>query len=82
MIDFTRAFRTQKELPEPKGLRKIGRGLWRGLRQLDREALKRETKSYLTGREIDAVLTRRDRILKIFDDRIAAQGEAVVLFDP
>ena len=82
MIDFTRAFRAEKELPAPTGLRMISRKLWRGMYQLDRETLERETGSHLTGREIDAVLARRDRILKIFADKIAALGEAEVVFDP
>jgi hypothetical protein len=82
MVDFTRAFRTELFEPGPTGLTRIGRRLWRGLRRLDREALQRETQRYLTGHEIDAVLARRDHILKIFDDRIAEEGEAAVVFEP
>jgi hypothetical protein len=36
---------------------------------------------YLTGREIDALLARRDKIVEFFDQAIARQSEAPVLFD-
>lgn len=81
MVDFTRSFRTHKQLSQPGGLRKIDRRLYRGLRRLDRESLKRETGAYLSPFEIKAVLARRDRILEIFDTKIAAQGEAAVISD-
>jgi hypothetical protein len=81
MIDFSRAFRTFKQLPEPEGLRKIARSLYRGLSGLDRASLKRETGAYLSPYEIKAILARRDKILEIFDAKIAEQGEAAVVYE-
>jgi hypothetical protein len=81
MIDFSRAFRTFKQLPEAEGLRKIDRSLYRGLSDLDRASLKREAGAYLTPYEIKGVLARRDKILEIFEGKIAEQGEAVVVYE-
>jgi hypothetical protein len=81
MIDFSRAFRTFKQLPEPEGLRKIDRSLYEGLSRLDRGSLKRKTGAYLSPYEIKGILARRDKILEIFDAKIAEQGEAAVVYD-
>jgi hypothetical protein len=36
---------------------------------------------YLTGKEIEGLLDRRDKIVKFFDAQITQKGEAAVLFD-
>ena len=81
MIDFTRAFRIYKRLPEPDLIERIDRRFYRGLRALGRKALRREAGDYLTGPEVNAVIARRDRLLDLLDARIAAQGEAAVVCD-
>ncbi len=35
----------------------------------------------MNSTEIDGLLARRDKIVKFFDDQIAAKGESAVLFD-
>jgi hypothetical protein len=37
--------------------------------------------TYCTKPEIEAVMARRDAIVKVFDDRIRESGEAAVLYD-
>lgn len=80
MIDHTRSFRLGKDLLQPKALAVCDRALLERMRELTRPGIAAAVGKTLTSPEIDALLARRDRIVKIFDDRIAAQGQAVVLF--
>jgi hypothetical protein len=80
MIDHTRAFRMRTDLQEVKNLVKCDRKLLAGLRKLDLAALQ-ELKPYVTDQEIKGLLARRDKIVKFFDNAIAAKGEAAVLYD-
>ena len=80
MIDHTRSFRLGKDLLQPKALTICDRSLLERMRELTRPAIAEAVGKSLTSPEIDALLARRDRIVKIFDDRIAARGQAVVLF--
>lgn len=81
MIDHTRAFRLTTQLPEPKNLVKCDRYLLANLRKLDKAILKEKAGKYLNGMEIDGVLARRDAIVKLFENKIAAEGESAVLYD-
>lgn len=80
-IDFTRAFRAQKDLRSPKDLVQCDRKLLANLRKLDKPLLMQKLKPYVNSGEIDGLLARRDKIVKFFDDQIAAKGESAVLFD-
>ncbi len=79
-IDFTRAFRAQKELANPKDLVQCDRKLLANLCKLDKPMLSQKLKPYLNSMEIDGLLARRDKIVKFFEDRIAAKGEPAVLY--
>ena len=81
MIDFTRSFRTYQQLPEPELIERIDRRFYRGLRALDRKILRGETRGYLTGPEVSAVIARRGKLLDLIEARIAKQGEAAVICD-
>ena len=81
MIDFSRAFRLYLTLEDPKKLTMCDRQLFQKLRQLDAEELKRRTKSLLNAAEVKGVMARRDKIVAFFEDLIAKQGEAAVLYD-
>jgi hypothetical protein len=80
MVDHTRAFRTGRELRKPQDLVSCERGLLDGLRRLTAEALAAAVGSNLTRLELDAVMARRDLIVKHYETRIAQRGEAAVLF--
>ena len=80
MIDHTRAFRTDPELRSPQLLERCERALFDGLRRLTREELTKAVGDNLMQPEVDAVLARRDRIVKLFDDKIAKGSEAAVLY--
>jgi hypothetical protein len=79
MIDHTRAFRLGKELRQPKALTICDRALLGRMRELTRPALAEAVGKSLTAPEIDALLSRRDLIVKLFDERIAALGQGAVL---
>jgi hypothetical protein len=81
MIDHTRAFRMHKSCPKLAGLKQIDRNLLDNLRNLTREMLKEQLGDYLRSPEIDAVLARRDLIVKHFEDRVAQSGAATVLYE-
>jgi hypothetical protein len=80
MIDHTRAFRLGKSLLQPKALSVCDRALLDRLRGLTRPALAAAVGKTLTAPEIDALMSRRDLIVKLFDERVATLGQARVLF--
>jgi len=80
LIDHTRAFRTSAKLLNPKNLTRIERDLLERLRALGREEVERELKGIVTPAEIQAVMRRRDELVKHFDERIRKIGEEAVLF--
>jgi len=80
MIDHTRSFRLGKELLRPQSLERIERNLLGRMRELSASGLAATMGKALTKDEIDALLSRRDMIVTLFDERIAQRGEAAVLF--
>jgi len=63
-IDHTRAFRTQHELRKPANVTRADRAVVERMKGLDKETLRRATSKYLTTFQIDALLARRDAIVK------------------
>jgi hypothetical protein len=65
LIDHSRAFSTRLEAPRLlyKGEPEVPPALAERLARLDRETLRRELGPWLHGRQIDAILKRRDRLL-------------------
>jgi hypothetical protein len=80
LIDHTRAFRLGKELLSPDKLTRCERGLFEHLKALTDESIAQAVGNSLTKSEREALLKRRDAIIKHFADRIARLGEEVVLF--
>lgn len=81
MIDFSRAFRLTKTLLGPKELTKTDRKLLTNLRGLTADLLQQRLGRWLSKREIEAVVARRDLIVRFFDSEVATKGEAAVLYD-
>ena len=75
-IDHTRAFRTNKDLKTPANVTRVDRKVLEGIKALDKETLRRATGKYLSTFQIDAVVARRDAIVK----RLEGFGP-VALFD-
>ena len=80
LIDHTRAFRLEKKLLKPERLIRCDRRLFEGLKAITAASLKDAAGDWLTKYEQEALIARRDRIVKLYTDRIAKQGEAAVLY--
>lgn len=79
-VDFSRAFRVNKDLRSPKDLIKCDRNLLEKMQALKADELAASTKGYLTKAEVNAVMARRDKIVAIFEGLIAQKGEQQVLY--
>ncbi len=71
LVDFTRAFRTIKLLLEPDRLIRIDVSLLSRLRNLGREQVEGRLGDCLTRGEIRTLLIRRDKIVELFDLKLA-----------
>jgi hypothetical protein len=80
MIDFTRAFRRFHDLQSPQTLNRCDSRLLGRLRSLTASEVASRTTPYLSTREIEALMARRDAIVALFDRMVAAKGEGKVLY--
>jgi hypothetical protein len=82
MIDHTRGFKIFKELKNEKNLGARGeKDLLAALRRLEKDSVRAAMKELLTESQVDAILARRDAILRFYDEKLAALGEQAVLYD-
>lgn len=81
LIDFSRAFRTAKTLQEPHRLTAVDRKLFAKIKELTRDTLRQKLGRWISGDQINAVLARRDLIVRTFEEKIAKNGEAKVVYD-
>jgi hypothetical protein len=79
-VDFSRAFRQDKNLENTKNLVRCDRKLFAKLKALDGNELQQKTKGYLNKGEAQAVMARRDKIVDYFQKLIAEKGENEVLY--
>jgi hypothetical protein len=79
-VDFTRAFRLDKDLKDPKDIVRCDRHLFEKLKALDGNELAAKTKGYLNKDEIKTLMARRDKIVEQFQKLIAEKGENEVLY--
>lgn len=80
MIDHTRAFRMGNDLRNPKLLERVERSLLENMRKLTYDTVSEAAGSSLTRFEVQALITRRDAIVKLFEAKIAQRGENAVLY--
>lgn len=89
--DHSRSFRTSKKFTKnliytekhkegPKIMKELPRAFVDRLKSLNSEVIREAVGEYLTDKEIEAVLIRRDLILKEIDKRIKKLGEDKVLY--
>lgn len=79
-VDFTRAFRPNRDLRDANNLVRCDRQLLEKLKTLNAEQLSDKTKHYLTKDELKAVIARRDKIVARFEQLVREKGEAAVLY--
>jgi len=91
LIDHSRSFRTAKKFTKkliydekykegPRLMKELPRAFVEKLKSLNPEEIKNIVGEYLTDKEIEAVLVRRDLIIKWLDKRIKQLGEDKVLY--
>ncbi len=62
-------------------MKQLPRALYEKIKTLDAEVIKGVVGEYLTDKEIEAVLNRKDLIVQWVEDRIKKMGEDQVLYD-
>lgn len=91
LIDHSRSFRTSKKFTKkliydekykegPRLMKELPRAFFEKLKALNPDVIKEVVGAYLTDQEIEAVLLRRDLIIKWIDNRINELGEDKVLY--
>ena len=80
MIDHTRAFRLATDLQRPATLLRVDRLLFDHMRMLTSDAVAKAVGSSLSRFEIQAMLARRDAIVKWFETKIAERGEPAIVY--
>ena len=80
LVDYTRAFRVETKLLRPEGLTHIDRDLLARLRALNSERVKAALGDLLSRREQRSLLERRDKIVQLYDSKIAIEGAGAVLY--
>jgi hypothetical protein len=81
LIDHTRAFRLGEKLLKREELMRIDRGLLARLKGLTEDSVAKAVADSLHKSEQEAVLRRRDRIVKAYEERAAKVGDAAVYVD-
>jgi len=79
-IDSSRAFRNDTELRKPSSLTHFSRSVLDALRRLDQDELEAHLGQWLASSQIKGLMARRDLILELAAQRVAAQGEKEVLY--
>lgn len=80
MIDFSRAFRLQRDLKDARNLERCSRDLLVALKRLTIDSLTAAVDGFLTRDESEALLFRRDLIVKHYAGMVAEKGEDGVLY--
>jgi len=82
LIDHTRSFGRDKALPYPEIVARCSRGLWNGIGSNWNDAEVEERMApFMMPIEIEALLSRRQKLVELIETRIGESGEKMVLFD-
>jgi hypothetical protein len=81
LIDHTRAFIRDRQLPSPATVRRCERGFWERLRSLSDAELEAAIEPYIPGPERAALLERRRLLVEHIQSKIDLVGADGVLFD-
>jgi len=80
-LDFTRAFQGRADIRRPASLERIDAGVYEKLKSLTRPELTSSLQELIGGLGVAALVVRRDKIVALFEARIAEVGRQRVLFD-
>ncbi len=80
LIDHSRAFIEKKDLKGTTAANRIDKALWTRMDGLTKESLQASLGEWLTPKEIEALLARRDRMREAIEKSVAANGAGNVFF--
>ncbi len=80
MIDHTRSFRADEELPYPGAVESCEKTLWRRLRSLRVSDLRKTLSPYLRAAEVQALIERKRQLVELIQGIIDQKGEEDALF--
>jgi len=81
LIDNTRSLARNPKLREGEEFEGCSRDLYNAINSLDAKEVKKQLKPYLGTFEINALMKRRDQLIKLIDKEIKQKGENEVLFN-
>jgi hypothetical protein len=81
LIDHTRSFAMDESLPTPEKVSQCSKSLYNALKQMDENLVKEILASLLQEAEVEAFFVRRERLIKLLEDRVAEVGESEVFYD-
>jgi hypothetical protein len=81
LIDHTRSLARNADLRKGEEFEGCSRALYNELKGLDSKEVKKRLKPYLGTFEINALMKRRDKLIKLIDKEISKKGEDKVLFN-
>ncbi len=83
LIDHSRSFRNSREVPEHflAGRYRLTRELFQSIEQLDGDEVKKLLRRHLNGRQIKALMARRDQVLTKLQIDVQNHGEEAVFTD-
>jgi hypothetical protein len=79
-IDFSRAFRIQRDLLSPDDLSAFSRSVIGRLEKLDRATIEERMGDLLDSMQVEGLLARRDRILNLVRSRIIRDGQGPTFY--
>ena len=80
LIDHSRAFRPTITLRDPALLTRFSRSMLDAIGKLELKDMQKRLRPYLVDRQIQALMKRRDAILALAKERVAASGEGAVIY--
>ncbi len=80
-IDHSRSFRPTAAIRDPKVLRRISGKMLAAMRALNVQVLRDNLLPYITEDDIQALIARRNLLVKFFENEITSKGEDAVLTD-
>jgi hypothetical protein len=80
LIDHSRCFTPYHGIRNKENLARCSRDLLAKMKSLTASAVTQAAGTHLTGVEVQALISRRDRIVEFFEKRVREKGEENVLF--
>jgi hypothetical protein len=80
LIDHSRCFTPYHGIRNKENLTRCSRDLLAKMKSLTASAVTQAAGTHLTGVEVQALISRRDRIVEFFEKRVREKGEENVLF--